>query len=289
MIRQERSSAGVILGAVLVMLGFTPTSFAQKARPTPPKSQADVPARIEVARLGFIEGGVEIQQPGGAWTKAAEKQALAIGDRVRTRQGGTARVEFPWTAIAAGDSSELVVEQGRVLTLRLESGRIDIDPEQALLRVVTAEAAISGSGRTLVRREGGVTFVASYAGGADVESAGATVRLGMNKGTVVRAGSAPAEPTTLAKPPRVIAPAADPRYVRPGEPVRLTWTGPEAAFHLEVLSIDSDIPVMSLDVGALQHDLKLNWLGTFRWRVAGRTGPVETEASGEGLICVVEK
>lgn len=289
MIRPERSSARVILCAALMVSGFAPTASAQKARPTPLKSQSKAPARIEVARLGFVEGGVEIQQPGGAWTRAAEKQALSIGDRVRTLPGGTARVEFPWTAIAAGDSSELVVEQGRVLTLRLESGRIDIDPEQALLRVVTAEAAISGSGRTLVRREGGTTFVASYSGGADVEAEGATVRLGMNKGTVVKAGSAPGEPMTLAKPPRVIAPAADPRYVRPGEPVRLTWTGPEAAFHLEVLSIDSDIPVMSLDVGALQHDLKLNWLGTFRWRVAGRTGPVETEASGEGLICVVEK
>jgi hypothetical protein len=77
--------------------------------------------------------------------------------------------------------------------------------------------------------------------------------------------------------------------VKPGEPVRLTWEGSESAYHLEILSVDSDIPVMSLDVSAKQHDVRLNWLGTFRWRVAGRTGPVETAPSGEGLICVVEK
>ena len=67
------------------------------------------------------------------------------------------------------------------------------------------------------------------------------------------------------------------------------WTGLEAAYHLEVLSIDSDIPVMSLDIPTREYDLRLNWLGTFRWRVAGRTGAIESQASGEGLICVVEK
>jgi len=239
--------------------------------------------------MGFVEGGVEIQHPGGAWTKAAEDSPILIGDRVRTLKGGTARLEFPWTAIAVGDGSEVSIPDARLLTLQLDRGRLDIDPEQTLLRVVTGEALISGSGRTLVRREGTSTFVASYNGGADVEAKGAIVRLGINKGTLVTAGKAPGEATTLGPAPRVVSPKADPRYVKPGEIVHLTWTGQETAYHLEVLAIDSDVPVVSLDIDNREYDLRLPWLGTFRWRVAGRFGPVETQASGEGLICVVEK
>lgn len=278
----------LVLATAAFVIGLASPAPAQTRRPAPVRKPTPA-ARIEVARLGFVEGGIEIQQPGGAWTKGVEKQALAIGDRVRTLTGGTARLEFPWTAIAMSDASEAVLEQGRVLTLRLENGRIDLDPEQTLLRVVTGEAAISGSGRTLIRREGGTTFVASYSGGADVEAEGVSVRLGIDKGTVVKAGAAPTEPQPLSPAPRVVAPSADPRYVNPGEPVRLVWTGIEAAYHLEVLSIDSDIPVMSLDLPTREYDLRLNWLGTFRWRVAGRTGAIESQASGEGLICVVEK
>lgn len=239
--------------------------------------------------MGFVEGGVELQRANGPWVPVKEGDPLSIGDRVRTQPGGTARLEFPWTAIAMGDGSAIAVEQNRVLTVRLDRGRLDIDPEQALLRVVTGEAAVSGAGRTLVRREGSTTFVGSYNGGAEVESHGTAVRLGLNKGTLVKEGSAPEEPLIMGAPPRVVAPAADPRYVRPGEAVHLSWTGRETAYHLEVLSIDSDIPVMSLDIEGREYDLRLRWLGTFRWRVAGRTGPVESQASGEGLICVVEK
>jgi len=239
--------------------------------------------------MGFVEGGVEIQHPGGAWTKAAENEPLFVGDRVRTLPGGTARLEFPWTAIAMGDGSEASLPNNRVLTLQLDRGRLDIDPEQSLLRVITEEAMISGGGRTLVRRVGKSTFVGSYNGGADVEGKGTIVRLGINRGTLVNAGSAPGEAQPLGPAPKVISPAADPRYVRPSEAVKLTWTGRERAYHLEVLSIDSDVPVVSLDIDTGEFDLRLKWLGTFRWRVSGRTGPVESQPSGEGLICVVEK
>jgi hypothetical protein len=56
-----------------------------------------------------------------------------------------------------------------------------------------------------------------------------------------------------------------------------------------VLPIDSDVPVLSLDTDAQEFDLRLDWLGTFRWRVAGRVGTTESQPSSEGLICVVEK
>jgi len=259
------------------------------AEPYSRTADAQAQGPIQVARLGFVEGGAEIQHSGAGWARVAEGDPLLIGDRVRTLRGGTARLDFPWTAIVMGDGSEIAIQSDRVLTLRLEKGRIDIDPEQALLRVVTGEAAISGSGRTLIRREANATFVGSYGGGANVEAQGTTVRLGLNKGTLVSPGATPGEATPMGDPPRVVSPAANPRYVLPGEPVHLTWSGAQSAYHLEVLSIDSDIPVISVDVDAREFDLRLNWLGTFRWRVSGRAGPVETQASGEGLLCAVEK
>jgi hypothetical protein len=276
---------------LLVFLAAAP-ALAQPSGPARPKASkrpAQVQAAVEVARVGFMEGGVEVQKPGGPWTKASEDQPLSIGDRVRTLKGGTAQLEFPWTTIAVGDGSYLFLQKKRVLTLQLEGGRIDIDPEQTLLRVITDEAAISGVGRTLVRREGTTTFVGSYNGGAEVAAKGATVRLGVNKGTVVSRGARPGNALDLAPAPHVVSPTVDPRYVKPGETVRLTWRGGEPAYHLEVLAIDSDVPVVSLDLEGQEFDLRLNWLGTFRWRVSGRTGPVETQASGEGLVCVVEK
>ncbi len=275
------------LGSLVLLAAVAGSAEAQTGKPK--AGPAPTPAALEVARMGFVEGGVELQHPGGAWAKTAEDQPILIGDRVRTLKGGTARLEFPWTAVAVGDGSEVSVPNARVLTLQLDRGRLDIDPEQTLLRVVTEEAVISGAGRTLVRREGTSTFVASYNGGADVEAKGAIVRLGVNKGTLVTAGKAPGEATTLGPAPRVVSPRADPRYVKPGQVVRLTWTGQETAYHLEVLSIDSDVPVVSLDIDAREYDLRLPWLGTFRWRVAGRFGPVESQPSGEGLVCVVEK
>jgi hypothetical protein len=275
------------LGSLVFLVALAGLAGAQTRKGKDGPSPA--PAALEVARMGFVEGGVEVLRPRGAWTKAAESQPLSIGDRVRTLRGGTARLEFPWTSIAMGDGTEVSLGSARVLTLQLDSGRLDVDPEQTLLRVVTEEAAITGSGRTLVRREGKSTFVASYNGGADVEGASAIVRLGINKGTTVNAGKPPGVPVTMSPAPRVVLPGADPRYVRPGEAVRLVWTGQETAYHLDVLPIDSDVPVMSLDIDNREHDLRLPWLGTFRWRVAGRTGPVESQPSSEGLVCVVEK
>lgn len=293
MIKRRNASApgsGRLLCWALVVLGVfgASSAHAQTGRNRPRATPAPVPA-VEVARIGFVEGPAEVQNPGGVWTAAVEDQPLSIGDRVRTLQGGTVRIEFPWTAIAMGDASEVSLPKAGVLTLQLESGRIDLDPEQTLLRVLTPEASVSGSGRTLVRREGTTTFVASHSGGAVVEAQDVVIRLGINKGTAVKSGQPPDAALPLGPAPRVVSPASDPRYVLPGEVVRLTWTGDDPSFHLEVLSIDSDVPVISRDIQGQGHDLRLNWLGTFRWRVSGRRGPIESQTSGEGLICVVEK
>ena len=276
----------------IIVVSFLTVATLAAAQAQPPMAKVAAtpqPAAVEVARLSFINGSVEIQHGDGAWVAGAEDQGLSSGDRLRTLKGSTARLEFPWTAVAVSDSTGVSFPRNRLLTLQLDAGRIDVDPEQGLMRIVTGEVTITGAGRTLVRREGTTTFVGSYGGGANVETPNSLVRLGIGKGTIVNGGAAPGEPERLATPPKVLSPASDPRYVRPGESVRLAWAGREPLFHLEVLPIDSDVPVVSIDVAATTYDLKLPWLGTFRWRVAGRAGPIETEASAEGLICVVEK
>ena len=118
--------------------GARPGSRRAGPRPLPPPSRWRAWASWKAAS--------RFQHPGGAWTKAAEDQPLLIGDRVRTLKGGTARLEFPWTAVAVGDGSEVSIPNARVLTLQLDRGRLDIDPEQTLLRVVT------GRGRDQRRR-----------------------------------------------------------------------------------------------------------------------------------------
>ncbi|MEO8500428.1 MAG: DUF1549 domain-containing protein, partial [Vicinamibacteria bacterium] len=71
-----------IFASFVILLSIGATSHAQtgggKGRPTP------LPVALEVARMGFVEGMVEVQHPGGDWTKATENQPLSMGDRVRT-------------------------------------------------------------------------------------------------------------------------------------------------------------------------------------------------------------
>ena len=74
---------------VLCVLGAS-SAHAQVARTRPRATPTPVPA-VEVARIGFVEGGAEVQRPGGDWTAAVEDQPLSIGDHVRTLPGGTLR------------------------------------------------------------------------------------------------------------------------------------------------------------------------------------------------------
>ncbi len=284
-----RSAAKSIIATAL-FLTLATWVVAQPPSSSPePTPSAPVTGPVEVARISLVAGNAEVRRQNGPWMKAAEEQPLSMGDRIRTLEGTTVRLEFPWTVVAMSDNTEVSLPKSRLLTLQLEKGRIDVDPELALLRIATSEATIGGEGRTLVRRQGAITFVGSYNGGANVKSSTSLVRLGVGKGTIVNAGAPPSEPVHLAEPPKVVSPGSDPPYVRPGQIVHLSWTGRETTYHLEVLPIDSDVPVVSLDLSATSYDLRLTWLGTFRWRVAGRSGAVETVPSGEGLICVVEK
>lgn len=268
--------------ALLVALAGSALSWSQ-ATPAPPTQV------VVVGKATFIEGRAEVSHGDGPWLPMAEEQAFAVGDRIRTLAGSTARLELPWTAVSVSDNTLLQIEKTTVLTLRLAHGRVDVDPEQNLPRIATGEASVGGNGRTVVRRDGSTTFVASDAGGAEVEAQGQSTRVPPTSGLVVNTGAPSSQPMPLTDAPRVVTPSADPRYTHPGETVRLTWEGRAPRYHLQVLSVDSDIPVLAIDLNGTSYDLKLGWLGTFRWRVAGLSGPIESQLSAEGLVCVVEK
>ena len=281
------TASGLARASVSLSLavGLSATSAPADQRAANASQEAPI---VVVATVVLVDGRLEFSRKGGPWRPAPEQQTLAVGDRVRTPAGSSARLEFPWTMVTLGDQSLIALEGDPTLSVRLEAGRIDMDPEAELIRLVTKEAAVSGAGRTILRREGETTFVVSLVGGAEVEAAGKTVRLGVGRSVLVgREG--PGEPAVQTPGPRVVFPGADPLYVRPNDAVRLEWTGASPGYLLEVLPLDSETPVISLDVAGTTREIRLPWLGTFRWRVTGRQGAIETQSSGEGLICVVEK
>jgi hypothetical protein len=178
-----------------------------------------------------------------------------------------------------------------VLALALESGRVELRSEGAeIVKLRTAEGAVRGEGRVVIRRDPGVTLVTALEGLFEVEGGGGRERLVGGEGTVVRAGRKPAPASSLPPPPNSLSPGSDPRYVAPGEAVELSWRPAAAAQHLQVLGIDSEDAVIELDVGPSPHALEIPWVGTFRWRVAVRDElGLEGIPSAEGIICVVGK
>lgn len=282
MIRPKTLST--LAGAVGVCASFAALAGAAAGQAL----AAQDPATVVVATVVLVDGKLEFSRRGGPFRPAPEQQTLAVGDRVRTTAGSSARIEFPWTMVTLGDQTTIALEGDPTLSVRLDAGRIDMDPEAELIRLVTKEAVVSGAGRTVLRRDGASTFVVSLMGGADVEAGGKTVRLGVSRSVLV-SSEGPGEPVLQTEGPKVVFPGADPLYVRPNQTVRLEWTGASPGYLLEVLPIDSQTPVISLDVTGSTREIRLPWLGTYRWRVTGRQGAVETQPSGEGLICVVER
>ena len=94
---------------VLAFLATAPTALGQvNIRPHPD-------AGIPVAKVSFLDGTVEVGSPDGRWTKAAEGARVRTGDRVRTDDQATVRVEFPFMSVIVGPSSIVGVSPSQVL------------------------------------------------------------------------------------------------------------------------------------------------------------------------------
>lgn len=249
--------------------------------------------RAPVAKIVFAEKAVERagRESGSKWDRVSEGDQLRIGDRLRTRPEAMSRLEFPWMTATLSPDSQLAIPVEVVLALSLESGRIELRSDGAeIVKLRTAEAAVRGEGRVVVRSTPGATFVTALEGAFDVEGKQGRERLVGGEGTVVRAGSKPTPAESLPQPPGELSPGSDPRYVAPGNPVELSWHSAARTHHLQILGIDSEDALLERDVASSPQSVTIPWVGTFRWRVASRDDRgLEGIPSGEGIICVVEK
>lgn len=268
-------------GTLALALVSLPLS-AQQAAPAAPTT---------IARIAYVEDVVELRRGGGGWSRVAEGAQLRIGDGLRTGPRGAARIDFAWMSVAVAGSSQLAVPPSRVLATVLEEGRVEqFSPSGDMIKLLTAEAAIRGSGRVAVRREGGRTLVSALEGTFRVEAAKTTVVLAAGNGTVV-AGSGPPLPSRpLPRAPSSLDPGDDPLYVSPDEPISLRFESNAKAHHVQILAIDENAVLIERDFAGAPATIAIPWLGTFRWRVAARDADgLEGPVSKEGLIAVVSK
>jgi hypothetical protein len=243
-----------------------------------------------LARLSFVEKGVERAAGGGGWNDAVEGGRFDIGDGLRTGSEGLARLELPWMVLSLSPNSDVVFPDEYVLSIVLEKGRAVLEArEHPALKLETAEAEVRGTGRAIVRREAGRTLVTCLDGRFRVAGSGRAVSLSPGQGTVVAAGGAPSAAEDAPSPPgeEGLWPGQDPVYTEPGEALELQWEPAAPAFQIEVLPVGSETVLLQRDVGPPPARLALPWSGAFRWRVASRDGRgLEGLPSADGLICV---
>jgi hypothetical protein len=247
---------------------------------------------VSVARVAYVEGFAERSGLESDWGVLEEGTVVQIGDRYRTGPGSRARIDFRWMSVAIDGESQLSIPNAFLLSAELDHGRVEpYSPSGAMLKMVTAEASVRGSGRVVVRRRDGVTLVS-------VREGEFTVQRGVEEPVEVRAGhglivraAGDLEVVALAPPPEGLEPGRDPGYVRRGEPVALSWKGePGMAYHIELLGHTGEEVVLGRDVSGTGFPLAIPWEGTFQWRVAaiGDEG-LEGMPSAPGVVCIVDQ
>lgn len=264
--------------------------LALAAATLPTAAAAPVRAGLPVGRLVFASGTVETAAPGKPWARLEPGQALHTGERLRARDA-LASLEFPFNRVVAGPGTVLSVPAEPVLSTRLEEGRVEArsDEDGEVPAVRTADAEVRGEGHVVVRRSPAGTAVSVLAGRFRVEGEGRSVFLGPRQATVVRPGQPPQPARDLPSAPSGLKPGEEALYVKPDAAVTLTWAAGAARYHVEVLGVDSDDVLISADVEAPTHVLRVPWIGTWRWRVtAVDSSGLEGLPSAEGLICVVD-
>jgi hypothetical protein len=289
-------------------LGLALLAASGAAAQVKPKPQRDVPtvvtkddaARereaqerpgIPVARASHADGQLEVMSTAGGWAPLREGARVVTGDRLRTRDATTARLDFPWVQIALGARSTLTVRSSRVLTVEVLEGRAEqrSEPGAHLMRMRTPEAALRGDGHVVVRRQGGATLVTVLDGRILVTSGGSTRAVGKGQGAVSRRG-APPELAPLPAAPTALVPGGDPAYVVHGEGVSLAWGGTQSEHMVQVLELESDEVLVQRDVAGRSVTVDVPWEGTFRWRVATRApSGLEGLPSGPGYFCRVAR
>lgn len=245
---------------------------------------------VPVAQVSFADKDVQRGDGSGRWSPVRDGERMRTGERLRTGDNGVARIEFPWMTLSLGPSSVLAIPEAAVLSMILEEGRMEILSEGDIIKLYAGDAEIRGQGRAVVRLRPEATVVAAQEGRFRVKSADQTISLKTGEGTLVAAGEAPTPPEPLPEPPSKVRPGSDPRYVKQGDPVELSWQPSQGRYHVQILGITSDVILVERDVESSPQRFSIPWLGTFRWRVSLQDERgFEGVPSAEGLVCIVEK
>jgi hypothetical protein len=278
------SRAAVAAGAGLALLAAT----LPPLEAAPPKATA--PAASALARLTYVERRVE-QGIGTTLGAAAENGSLRFGETIRTAADGMARLDFAWMSLTLSPSSVLSFPDDLVLEARLDQGRVVVQSgRREILKLVTPEAEVRGTGRAVVRRGPDTTLLSCVDGKFLLSGGGRTLAVPAGKGALVRAGKAPEGPLDLPAAPSGLAPGADPVYVAAESPVALRWAPRGKAYSVELLPVGADTVLMQRDAGAPEVNLEIAWPGAFRWRVAARDERgLEGLPSGDGQLVVEER
>jgi hypothetical protein len=270
--------------AALVLLADPATLYSQIS--FRPHKDTGIP----VAKVSFLDGSVEVGGPEGKWARAGEGTRVHTGDRVRTDSEATARIEFPFMNVVLGPSSIMGVAPSQVLSTLFETGRLEEHAEGSdAIKLQTPEAQIRGRGRVVVRRFNSVTSVMVWEGRFLIGSSGRWLTLVGGVGTVVERGK-PLVAAALPPAPADPSPGPDPLYVSTGDAVSLKWESRAAAYHVQLLGIDSDEVLLEREAKEAPVVLTAAWPGTFRWHVSERdTRGLESRPSRDGYLCVVGK
>jgi hypothetical protein len=272
----SRRACLLTAGALAAILGLAGPATAQTAG--------------SLAKLTYVENGVERAAGTAGWGQASEGGSFEIGDGLRTGPQGLARLELPWMTLSLSPGADVSFPDDYVLSIVLQKGRVVLEAEEhPALKLETAEAQIRGTGRAVIRREEGRTLVTCLEGRFRVVGRGRGVSISPAQGTVVLAGKTPtAAEDTLAPPvAEALWPGSDPVYTEPGAELELQWESEAPKFQIEVLPVGSETVLMQRDVGPPPARLALPWSGAFRWRVASRDDRgLEGLPSQAGLICV---
>ena len=245
-------------------------------------------ASVDVARLSFVEGDVQVASGRKAYAAASEGSGFQTNTRLRTGKASLARLDFPFMSLLASAGTEVDLS-GSVLFLGLVRGRIEVASKEAeIVKIQAGDAEVRGEGWAVVRRHSEGVVVSAIEGRFGVNASGMVLSLKGGEGAVIAPGQAPRF-VAFGERPRIVYPGADAVYVGRAEPLDLTWIPPGQA-HVQVLPIESDQVLMERDVDGAKTQLEIPWPGLYRWRVALRNpSGVEGAPSTEGLICVMEK
>lgn len=286
----RRAANGLAAALVLFAASAPAASRRDAKRPDVQAIGGSERVGVPVARLLPLGRPVEISTMNGPWKEVDKEVRFRTGDRLRTSDGGSARLEFPWVSVLVGPSTVVGLAPSIVLTAVLENGRLEQRPTGGdIIKVRTPEGQVRGRGQVVVRRAEGQTLVTGIAGRFQVDAAKKRVELLGGQGTSIVPGAPPAPAVRVPSAPQDLVPGADPVYVTSGESVSLRWKGSAQAYHLQILGVQGNELLLSRDVTGSPVTLNLP-VGTFLWQVTARDAQgLEGLPSRDGVICVVEK